>query len=348
MRQLFTYLWLTCLLSPSFSLLQAQNQALPARIAFGSCAKEYKDQPILESVVAQAPDMFIYLGDNIYGDTEDMDLLRKKYAELGAKPEFQKLRETAIVKAVWDDHDYGQNDAGKHYPKKEESKEIFLEFWHEPLNSSRRQHEGIYHSEYYAEGDQILQLILLDTRTFRDDLKLTESKPDLHKYARNNDPNVSMLGEAQWNWLEEELKKPATFRIIASSTQFLHQYNGWESWNNFPLEQARMFELIRKTKAEGVVILSGDVHFSELSMRKMEGLYPLYDITSSGLTHTIPLHWPNEFRVGNAYNHKCFGMLSIDWESDDPSLTFELKSKKGKTVLKEVIRHSDLTFENAD
>ena len=101
-------------------------------IAFGSCSKEDKDQPILETILTKEPELFIYLGDNIYGDTRDMDILKKKYDLLGAKDEFQNLRSNCMVLATWDDHDYGENDAGRHYPYKAESKEIFLDFWQEP------------------------------------------------------------------------------------------------------------------------------------------------------------------------------------------------------------------------
>jgi hypothetical protein len=88
------------------------------------------------------------LGDNIYGDTNDMDILHKKYQQLGTKESYKHLIENTEVLATWDDHDYGQNDAGKHYPHKVESKEIFLEFFKEPKNSERYKHKGIYHSVY--------------------------------------------------------------------------------------------------------------------------------------------------------------------------------------------------------
>ncbi len=346
MRQYLLFIATVSILAGGFSHSNGQgsNQKKISRIAFGSCAKEYKSQPILESVIAQDPELFIYLGDNIYGDTRDMDVLRAKYVQLGNNPAFQALNAQAIVRAIWDDHDYGENDAGRHYPFKVESKEIFLDFWKEPKNSERRKHEGIYHAEYFGEGDQVLQLIMLDTRSFRDDLLLSDGKPDKHRYAQNNHPDSTILGAEQWAWLAEELKKPATFRIIASSIQFGHQYNGWESWNNFPLEQARMFEVIKGAKAEGVLLLSGDVHYSEISVRQPEGLYPVYDITSSGMTHTIPVTWPNRYRVGRPYGHKSFGYIEIDWEKDDPTITFELKKKNGKTVREKTVKRSDLKF----
>src|ERR687889_248349 len=110
--------------------LKAQP-ALPlvSKIAFGSCASEKGPQPILDLVVQHKPDLFVYLGDNIYGDTYNMQTLQSKYDSLAAKPEFQRLKKAVKILATWDDHDYGWNDAGKHYPFKNESKEMFLKFF---------------------------------------------------------------------------------------------------------------------------------------------------------------------------------------------------------------------------
>ncbi|MFM8324384.1 MAG: alkaline phosphatase D family protein, partial [Pirellulaceae bacterium] len=113
------------------------------------------------------PDLFIYLGDNIYGDTRDMKLLQAKYDLLGAKPEFQRLRASVPVVSIWDDHDYGENDAGIDYPMKEESRAIFFDFWRVPSDSPRRSHPGIYGVHFFEQDGKRLQLILLDTRTFR-------------------------------------------------------------------------------------------------------------------------------------------------------------------------------------
>src|SRR5687767_7704839 len=101
----------------------------PSVIAFGSCGHQNDPQPVLERVVDVKPDMFIYLGDNIYSDTHSMDTLRMNYSILGKKPEYQKLKNATKILATWDDHDYGWNDSGRHYRFKKESKNIFLDFF---------------------------------------------------------------------------------------------------------------------------------------------------------------------------------------------------------------------------
>ena len=150
------------------SQINSQTKKKISKIAFGSCSNQSSSLPIFNNIVNHDPDLFIFLGDNIYGDTQDMDKLKSKYERLLSKDSYIHLKKNVPIIATWDDHDYGLNDAGKNYPLKEASKEIFLDAFDEPKNSERRNHKGIYHSyEYGALGNKV-QVILLDTRTFRD------------------------------------------------------------------------------------------------------------------------------------------------------------------------------------
>jgi alkaline phosphatase D len=236
-----------------YSCLHAQKNTFT--IAFGSCGSQENPLPVFDVVVKHHPDLFIFLGDNIYGDTKNMDTLRAKYNRLGSKESFKHLSASTRILATWDDHDYGWNDIGRHYPFKQESKEIFLDFFKEPENSERRKHEGIYASEYISTNGKTLQIILLDNRTFRDDLlpysdAVAKDRRYFYEldYAPHTSADSTLLGKEQWLWLEKELSKPADLRVICSGTQFGIEYNGYESWANFPKEQQRMLDLIKKTK----------------------------------------------------------------------------------------------------
>jgi alkaline phosphatase D len=310
----------------------AISQKTISKIAFGSCGSQSHPLPILGLAAKHQPDWFIFLGDNIYGDTKDMQVLQSKYEELGANPNFKKLKKSTQILATWDDHDYGANDAGKEYPQKKASKELFLNFFDEPKNSPRRQHEGIYTSYLYEiPNGRKLQIILLDNRTFRDGLKpyKGEFKSDKRyfyelDYAPHTKKDSTFLGKKQWEWLEQELSKPADVRIIGSGSQFGIEFNGYESWANFPHEQQKFLELIRKTKANGVIFLSGDVHYGEISKLQAPNLYPIYDITSSGLSSTWYFATPNKNRIEGAIMENHFGLLSIDWAPANPSIKMEL------------------------
>ena len=322
---ILTFLWL----GACKEKLPPSTNSLTTKIAFGSCGREWQDLPIFNNVVNHDPDMFIFLGDNIYGDTKVMDTLKAKYNRLASKPSFQNLKQNIPILATWDDHDYGWNDIGRHYAFKEESKEIFLDFFDEPATSDRRNHKGIYHSLYYKYGDKTLQVILLDNRTFRDDIKTYTDEFDHDRryfynldYAPYTQPDSTLLGETQWTWLEGELSNKADVRLICSGTQFSIEYNGYESWANFPHEQQRMVDLIAKTKASGVVFLTGDVHYSEISKLETKQ-YPIYDFTSSGLSSTWHFATPNKNRIEGPIMDNHFGLLTIDWAMAIPEIKME-------------------------
>lgn len=336
-----------------FTFSCEEKKPVTTRIAFGSCGHEDEDQPVLALAAEHKPDAFVFLGDNIYGDTDNMDTLRAKYARLGAKSEFQQLKNSTRLYAIWDDHDFGRNDVGKYYSFKEESKEIFLSFFEEPDSSLRRQHPGIYQTEYIRSGDKTIQLLLLDVRSFRSDLLLYDEKDkarlprNYYFYRPDYMPHTStdsvLLGEEQWQWLEAELKKPADLRLICSGSQFSIEYNGYEAWANFPHEQKRMIDLIRSTKANGVMFLTGDVHYAEISRIQPDGLYPLYDVTSSGITSTWDFPTANKNRIEGPVMDNHFGLLTITWEKD-PSIKMEIIDKFKNQRVEYSIRASEIRF----
>jgi len=324
---------------------ESDEQSVVRLVALGSCAHQDKPQPLLDTAAALRPDLFLFLGDNIYGDTKNMAELRRKYERWMKKPEYGNLASATRILAVWDDHDYGANDAGRYYPFREESKTIFLDVFAEPEKSSRRDHPGIYHSVIYGPPEKRVQVIMLDTRTFRDNLLPNDGKPG-HKYdyRPNPSPDSAFLGERQWAWLDSVLREPAQLRIIMSSTQFAHEYNGYESWTNVPREQERMLETLKRTRASGVVFISGDVHWGELSQMLVPGLYPVYDLTSSGITSTWDKPEPNQYRVGDVVMENNIGLIHIDWEAKPPLLRFQLKDTEGRIRLDHPVPLSDLSL----
>lgn len=153
-----------------------------------------------------------------------------------------------------------------------------------------------------------------------------------------------MMGAEQWRWMEEQLKVPADLRIMASSTQFSITHNGYEAWANFPHKQKCMMELIKKTKAEGVLFISGDVHSAEISKLVEPGLYPLYDVIASGITSTWDFAAPNDNRIEGAVMENHFGFLKIDWSLPDPEITMQIHDVSGKERINRTIKLSELKF----
>lgn len=322
----------------------AQDRTL-TRIGFGSCAEGGKEQPIWEAILATHPDLFVFLGDNVYGDTRDMKVLRAKYAQLAQHAGFAKLRETTPLAVTWDDHDFGEDDAGGDYPQKEASRQVFFDFWREPADSARRARDGVYASYVFGPPGRRVQVILLDLRYNRTPLVKPEYAVSNYRtwawsrykkgltvpgpYARNPDPKATMLGERQWAWLEQQFEVPADVRLIGSSLQVLADFPGWEGWVLFPHDQQRLIEVIRRKHANGVVFLSGDMHYAELSKLDVNVPYPFWDVTSSGLTEVWPADTPNANRASAVLAEPNFGLIDIDWQGAQTTVTLSVLDEKG-------------------
>jgi len=329
-------------LFPIFIFIVSFSQAQQSMIAFGSCARQSDPLDIFDTIMTHHPTHFLFLGDNIYADTRDTAEMRLRYSILNDHTSYQHLKDSTLIWATWDDHDFGENDAGSSYPMKKESTELFYDFFQEPLSSERRTHEGIYTSYFIRDSGLVIQVIMLDTRYFRDELLPYDdrmAKDTCYSYGLNYCPNYSrestLLGEEQWVWLEKELEKPADVRLVCSSIQFAHSYNGYESWNNFPKEKKRFLKLLRKTKANGVMILSGDVHYAEISEVKIKRGYRLFDFTSSGLSSKWHRATPNTNRIQGPVMENNFGLIYFTGvgSKKGPHVHFELYTLNNERVM---------------
>jgi alkaline phosphatase D len=325
-------------------------EPLVRRIAFGSCLGQDGVQPIWEQVLAAKPDLFVFLGDNVYADTRDPAELRAAYAKLDSQPGYRRLKRASRVLATWDDHDYGENDAGAENPIKEESKQIFLDFFGVPRDSPRRARDGVYDAEVFGPAGRRVQVILLDTRFNRSPLAFEEDERDLidgGRYRPNSAPDATILGAAQWAWLEEQLRVPAQLRILASSIQVVDEDYGGEKWANFPLERRRLFTLL--WRSTGSIFISGDRHFAELSMMESEANYPTYDLTSSSLNwseHVFRMPERNRHRVAVLNRGDNFGLIEIEWERRDPVIRFKIVDEDGDTMIHHKVELSVLRESN--
>jgi alkaline phosphatase D len=276
-------------------------------------------------------------------DEELMDGLTSSYLMAAMVPELTTLRSTTRHLATWDDHDYGKNDAGAEFPDRRESQRLFLQFWDVPRTDARWSRDGVYHGEIFGREGFRVQVILLDTRFFRSPFKPTDQRnvPGKERYVPDRDPSKTMLGEAQWTWLAERLREPAELRLLVSSIQVVAEGHGWERWGNFPLERQRLYDLIRATKANGVIILSGDRHVGAL-YRQTEGVpYPLIEVTSSGLNQIYPDNseaGPN--RIGAVYGATNFGTIDVDWWVR--TVTLAVRSENGEVVRQYRVQLKDL------
>jgi alkaline phosphatase D len=305
------------------------------KIAFGACAYQtLKSVPIYDRMLELNPQLYIAGGDNVYTDlfavlTGDSTIINAAYHELFfATPSWVEILKRIPILSTWDDHDTGQNDGTSSNPVKGIAKKAFFKFWEIAEDDPRhnRPDGGIYGSYSYGDEAHKVQIILLDLRWNHTKYKQEGPIAALTAYDSLTDPSATILGAEQWTWLESELRKPAKVRIIMSSLQFNTGYTGGENWESVPAEKRKMISLLKTTQANGVFFLSGDVHYAEFTKVKHPGLYPIYDFTSSGITHGGPGAYEiNEpYRIGKAVEKNNIGLINIDWNATPVKLKFEI------------------------
>ncbi|MGK0305589.1 MAG: alkaline phosphatase D [Gammaproteobacteria bacterium] len=319
-----------------------QISDVPIKILFGSCLHQDKPQPIWQAMNQEQADLFVLLGDNVYGDTEDMQELKAKYAKQWATSGMQTMLANTLTIGIWDDHDFGKNDAGAEYPQKEASRQIMLDYFNVPKDSPRRiRADGIYTSHILTQSNTKVQIILPDLRWNRSPLEsvdklnymLSKVPNDLGPYIPIKDESTTMLGETQWQWLEQQLQQPADVRVLATSLQFLPEFSGWESWANLPHERQRFLALLDKYQIDNLVIVSGDTHWSEFSQITRNNQKLLWEMTASGLTEEWKNVSPNQHRVGKSYAKANYGVIELSGKQ----LTMSIKDVSGNTVMSHII-----------
>jgi alkaline phosphatase D len=303
----------------------AHGKAAKFRVAFGSCPRFQEDplQPIWPGITMWKPDLFLWLGDNIYGDSLQPQIFSEFYYRQRNILLMQPLIRSVPQLAIWDDHDYGANDQDKNWPIKEQTLAIFKQYWANPAYGLPDT-PGVFFQYSYGGVD----FFFLDGRYHRD----PNLDPDV--------PGKTMLGHPQMAWLKKGLtQSKAPFKILVSGGGWSTERGpGGDSWSAFISERNALFDFIRDKKIGGVVLLSGDVHFGELNCTpwSMRGGYDYYELVSSPLAQVTSnqyLAWQPEMRIRPAFikTSNC-GMIDFDLTAGDPKLTFQLINVHGHVV----------------
>jgi len=296
----------------STQVVQGENEDFV--IAFGSCNHQWDPQTIWPEVISNDPDLWVWTGDIVYADTKDMDKLNRDYSMLKSNANYQDLLVQCPVVGIWDDHDYGSNNDGKDYEMKDESKKALFKFLDVAEGNSAYSRSGAYQSYNYAIEGLDVKLILLDVRYFRDTL---------------GTPDGTILGEEQWKWFEEELESGADINLIAGGIQFLHKEHKYEKWFNFPSEYNRLLNLLSRTNVSNPILISGDRHIGEIASLDLTNGNVVYDITSSGLTHSYEKSTEtNSLRIGPLIRTINFGVMRISKKE----LSLELHNSSNQIV----------------
>jgi len=297
----------------------------PFRLAFGSCARHQLDaeQPIFRSIAAADPDVFFWLGDNIYADSISPWVFAEDYRRQRAVASTLPLMRTVPQLAIWDDHDFGLNNSDLSNPNREVSLAAFRNYWANP-SYGLPDCPGVFFPYAYGGVD----FFMLDGRYYR----TPNTEPD--------GPGKTLLGACQGEWLRQALAASrAPFKVLVCGS-------GWSSadgptgdtWAAFLRERDTLFDFIRDRGIEGVFCLSGDTHFGEVNCMPWSerGGYDLYDFVSSPLAQATGgsfLDGNPEMRIRPPYFRSVnFGVLDFEWEPE-PRVTFSLRDLRGDPAL---------------
>lgn len=259
----------------------------PFSVAAGSCTyinEEPFDRPgkpygsnyqIFNSIHQQKPDVMLWLGDNVYYREPDWNTrtgMVHRNTHARAIPEMQPLLASTAHYAIWDDHDFGPNDSDGTWVHKDMAWETFRDFWGNPTFGVNGQ-KGCTTKFDFIDMD----FFLLDNRYFR--------TPNQCKTC----PDRTALGKEQLNWFLQALAaSTAPFKMVAIGGQVVTTNDRHETYIHlFPAERDTILNFIERENIKGVVFLTGDRHFTELSALKNKAGNWVYDLTTSPLTSGV-------------------------------------------------------------
>lgn len=276
------------------------------RLAIGSCTKD-GEQPVFAAIRDWAPDTFLFLGDTHYGNTHSLSTMRQNNRWAHARPERAELLNETSMLSTWDDHDYLGNNTGGDEADRSIALRAFTEAWANPPAGADAA-PGVYFQHSWGDID----LFVLDVRSYRgvdDDL----------------------LGDEQTNWLLDALEQStATFKLLAGGSQFSPDGTG-DAWSEYDDAWPDLQDALADRNIEGLVLLSGDIHRTEL--RWLDGGaigYDLPEITSSPLANETDSCNESEGETVACWDEgNGFVGIEIDTSQPDPSLSAVVMDEDG-------------------
>jgi len=327
----------------------AGDDAQDVTIAIGSCFFLAPAEPpwsastygggyeIFDAIAAKAPDLMVWMGDNLYfqaPDELDPASMAARYRRQRALPALQRLLTAAPQIAIWDDHDYGPNDADMSYVMKGESLALFRRYWANP-SYGLPDVPGVFGRTRWGDVD----LFLLDDRWYRSANRM------------NDAPDKTMFGAQQLAWLRNALVySHAPLKLVVNGSQLWNRANRFEGFNHFSYEQKALADWLLSQRVDGVMFASGDRHFTELLRIDRPGAYPLYEFTSSPLTSRAYENPDNAERTnpdlvaGTLVGKRQFGLIRLSGPEKTRHITLESYDQTGALLWRHEIDAKVLRF----
>jgi alkaline phosphatase D len=309
---------------------------------FGTCNyvnEEATDRPgrpyggadeVYASMYAKKADFMLWGGDNFYYREPDYTrtgmIHRNNHAR--SVKSIQPLLGSVHQYAIWDDHDYGPNDADRSFPLKYTSLEMFKMYWGNP--NFAFPNEGITGKFQWAD----VEFFLLDDRWNKAPNEL-------------NDPNKDYWGPKQMTWLLDQLSTSrASFKIIVNGGQVVSPAKVFENMANYEAERTYLLKELKNRKIPGVLFLTGDRHISDLNKLEREGTYPLYDLTVSPMTagkaDAVKQDYNETLVPGTLVQERAFSKIEVSGPLKDRTLTMTLFNVKGEVIWSKALKSTEL------
>ncbi len=317
------------------------------RFAIGSCAfindpkydrpgKPYGgDYEIYRAIHKDRPDFMVWLGDNVYYREPDY------YTEAGMRyrwrhdrqlPEWQALLASTHHYGMWDDHDYGPDNSDRSFRLKETSLRVFADYL-PAVQYGTKKTPGCF--QRFEWGDA--EFFLMDDRTYR-------SPNDTH----TTDPQKVMWGAEQFQWLKDGLlNSPATFKFVCNGNQVLNTRKTTECLYGTS-EYPEFMAFLREYRVGGVILLTGDIHATELLEARDEGLaVPLYEYTCSPLNSGFrknDVEPGNNRRVpGTRVEQRNYGIIEITGKRNERVVMLSCIDKDGNELWRHRITEREIS-----
>ena len=284
---------------------------------------------VLDEILDKDPTCMLWLGDYIYlkpADWWSRSGYIDRYTKTRSLPELQELLAYCPHFAIWDDHDFGPNDATGSWMMKETALDVFRLFW--PNHTFGTDEVPGIMSAFQTED---VQVFMLDNR--------------FHRTEQMTKGEEQILGKPQIDRLINQLKySTSPFKLVAVGGQVLNPAAVYENHANYEEERTYLLKRIEDEKINGVIFLSGDRHHSEV-MEYEEGGVRIREFTTSPLTsgaHTKVTE-SNDYRVkGSLIEERNFSILKVSGARGDRELEITYYSTSGKKLYQYNLRQKDL------
>ena len=368
----FLILLLKIIITTSYYIKESINhpEITITNFTFGSgyYGRYTNNKNIFKTINKHNSNLFIFLGNIVNINKPDFfflfkntiknnwTLAEKFYKKAKDEIYYKKISKEKPIIGIWDEYDYGIKNGNKYYKDKEISKKLFLNFLNFPKdNELYNLNRGLYTTYSFGNNYKSIRIILLDLRFY---------KSSFFSIFSDN------LGKKQWIWLENIFKNyNETLTFIGSSIQFL-PINRILTENWFIKSREKLFNLISKYKKNGIIFLSGNVNFAQIT--KTFCIHPkigynLYEITSSNLgyhnyfkvSYFIDKILPNDYNINKSFDGINFGEIIINWgnsindivisinifdENDNKKISLDLNYNKDLVFKRENIDNIDCIY----